>query len=65
MPHQSLFFVGVNFDNISNQGVDFTNSTFGIQMELDLTTDNPQTLFLFVHNKNTLVFSPNGLQVVN
>lgn len=64
-PHQSLFFVGVNFDNISNQGVDFTNSTLGIQMELDLTTDNPQTLFLFVHNKNTLVFSPNGLQVVN
>ena len=40
MPHQSLFFVGVNFDNISNQGVDFTNSTFGIQMELGLTTDN-------------------------
>ncbi len=65
MPHQSLFFVGVNFDNISNQGVDFTNSTLGIQMELTLTTDNPQTLFLFVHNKNTLVFSPNGLQVVN
>ena len=65
MPHQSLFFVGVNFDNISNQGVDFTNSTLGIQMELGLTTDNPQTLFLFVHNKNTLVFSPNGLQVVN
>lgn len=64
-PLQSHFFVGVSFDAISNQGVDFSGANLGIQMELDLTTDNPQTIFLFVHHKSTLVFSPNGLQVVN
>ncbi len=64
-PHQNHFYVGVNFDNISNQGVDFTTAQLGIQMELGLTTDNPQTIFLFIHHKNTLVFSPNGLQVIN
>ena len=65
LPHQNHFFVGVNFDNISNQGVDFTTAQLGIQMELGLITDNPQTIFLFIHHKNTLVFNPNGLQVLN
>jgi len=64
-PLQNHFFVGVNFDAISNQGVDYSNANLGIQMELNLTTDNPQTIFLFIHHKSTLVFSPNGLQVVN
>jgi hypothetical protein len=64
-PLQNHFFVGVSFDNISNQGVDFGSAQFGVQMELDLTTDNPQTIFLFIHHKSTLVFSPNGLQVLN
>ena len=62
-PHNN--FVGVSFDNISNVGVDFTQAQLGVQMELELTTDNPQTIFLFVHHKNTLVFSPNGLQIVS
>ena len=64
-PSQSHFFVGVSFDAISNQGVDYSSSNLGINMELDLTTDNAQTIFLFVHHKNTLVFSPSGLQVIN
>lgn len=64
-PLQNHFFVGVSFDNISNQGVDFGAAQLGVQMELDLTTDNPQTIFLFIHHKSTLVFSPNGLQVIN
>jgi hypothetical protein len=34
-------------------------------MEVALTSDNPQTIFLFVHHKNTLVFNENGLQVIN
>lgn len=58
-------FVGVSFDNISNVGVDYSSAQLGITMELNLTTDNPQTVFLFVHHKNTLVFSPNGLQIIS
>ena len=60
----SMYAVGVSFDNISNAGIDFSSASLGIQMEIDLTTDNPQTIFLFVHHKNTLVFNKNGLQVI-
>ena len=59
-----MFGVGVPFDNISNAGIDFSSVNLGIQMELGLTTDYPQTVFLFVRNKNTLIFNQNGLQVI-
>lgn len=58
------FGVGVAYDNISDQGVDFRNVNFGINMSLDLTSDSPQAFFLFVHSKNTLVFGQQGLQVM-
>lgn len=59
------FGVGVALDTISDQGVDYRNVNFGINMSLDLTTDSPQAFFVFVHNKQTLVFGPQGLQVLN
>jgi len=59
------FGVGVAYDNISDQGVDFKNVNFGINMSLDLTTDSPQAFFVFVHSKNTLVFGQQGLQVIS
>ena len=61
----SMWAVGCSFDNISNQGIDFSSASLGITMEVGLTTDNPNTLFLFVHHKNTLIFNKNGLQVIN
>jgi len=60
----SGFGVGVAFDNISDNGVDFSRVNFGINMALGLTTDSPQSFFLFCHAKNTLVFGPGGLQVL-
>ena len=57
--------VGVALDTISDQGVDYRNVNFGINMSLDLTSDSPQAFFVFVHNKQTLVFGPQGLQVLN
>ena len=58
------FGVGVAYDRVSDQGVDFRNVNFGINMSLDLDSDSPQAFYLFVHNKNTLVFGPGGLQVM-
>ncbi len=58
------FGIGVAFDTISNQGIDFRTTPFGINMELDLTTDNPNAVYMFVHSKQTLVFNQNGIQVV-
>ena len=59
------FGVGVAFDTISNQGLDFTSTNFGINMDLNLITDNPQSVYMFVHSKQTLVFNPQGIQIIN
>ena len=58
------FGVGMSYDVISDEGVDFSTQAFGVQMTTGLTTNNPQAVFLYVHSKNTLVYSPNGLQVL-
>lgn len=57
--------IGVAFDMISNQGVDFSSTNFGINMDMNLITDNPQAVYLFVHHKNTVVFNQSGIQVLN
>lgn len=59
------FGVGVNYDQISGEGVSFKEVPFGIQMTSDISTDSPQGVYLFAHCKNTVVSSPMGIQVVN
>ena len=59
------FGVGVAFDSISNQGLDFTNVPLGINMDTGLITKNPQSVFMFIHSKRTLVFNSSGIQVLN
>ena len=56
--------VGVAFDSISNQGLDFRTTQFGLQMDTDLTDNVPQSVYMFVKSKQTLVFSPQGIQVI-
>ena len=61
----SVAGIGVAYDVISGDGVDFSSVNFGINMEvMGLTTDNPQALYLFVHSKQTLAFSRDGIAVV-
>ena len=59
-----MFGVGVSFDDISGEGVDFRTENFGLQAEVGLTEDNPHSAFLYVRSKQTLVFNANGLQVI-
>lgn len=59
-----MFGVGVAFDNISGEGLDFRTENFGVQMETGLTADVPHSAFLFVRSKQTLVMNANGLQVI-
>jgi len=56
--------LGVAYDNISDQGVDFSNSPFGVQLQLKLTSDNPQSIFLFVHSRQTVVSAQGSIQVM-
>jgi hypothetical protein len=60
----SGFGIGVALDSVSDQGVDYSRVNFGINMSLNLTSDYPQAIYMFVHHKSTLVFSPQGLQIL-
>lgn len=62
-----MFGVGIAYDNISGQGVDFRNVNFGVNIDCDLTEGSnfPNSVFLFVHSKQTLVFNQNGVQVLS
>jgi len=56
--------VGIAYDQVSGQGVDFSTQNFGIRMDCNLTSDNPTGLYLFVHSKQTLVFNGSGIQIL-
>lgn len=60
-----VYGVGVNYDSISGDGVDFTTQNWGVQLETDLQTDTPHAMYLFIHAKNTLVFKDGGIQVLS
>ncbi len=60
----SAFGLGIAYDTISDQGVSFENVPFGVQFQLKLSSDSPQSVFLFVHSKQTVLSTPAGIQVM-
>ena len=57
--------IGVPFDTSGTGiGEDFSTTPFGIQMEVGLDSDSPNALFLFVHSRQTMLYSPQGIQIV-
>lgn len=57
--------LGVPFDTTGTGiGEDFSTTPFGIQMEVGLDSDSPNALFLFVHSRQTMLYSPQGIQIV-
>jgi len=60
----SVAGIGIAYDVISGQGIDFSSVNWGMNMECDLKEDNPQAFYLFVHSKQTLAFSGDGISVV-
>lgn len=59
----ALFGIGCRYSQF-NGGQDFKDQQWGVSLESDLTTDNPQSLFIFVKSKASLVYSPNGVQLI-
>ena len=57
--------IGVSYDHISNDGVSFKNIPLGIQLNLGLNSNNPHGLYLFVHNKNTIIIENGNVQVIS
>jgi len=60
----SAFGIGVAYDSISDQGLDFSTTPFGVQLQLRLTSDNPNAIYLFVHSRQTVVSSRGSIQVL-
>jgi len=59
----ALFGIGVRYSQF-NGGQDFKDRQFGVSLESNLSTDNPQSVFIFVKAKASLVYSPNGVQLI-
>ena len=61
-----VYGLGIKYDALGGSGIDFSNagSQFGMNIELDLTTNNPQSVFIFVNSEINVVFNSNGLQVI-
>ncbi len=59
------FGIGVNYDQISGEGISFKEVPFGLQMTSDISTDSPQGVYLFAHCKNTVVSTPEGIQIIS
>jgi len=59
----ALFGIGMKYSQY-NSGQDFSNQQWGVSLESDLTTDNPQSVFIYVKSRATLLWGQNGIQIV-
>ena len=60
----AAYGVGVLYDMLDSQGVDFSNSQFSIQMSNELTDGNPISAYLFIKSKVVVAWSDTmGVQV--
>jgi hypothetical protein len=60
-----VYGVGVLYDMLDSDGVDFSTDALTIQMNTSLDDANPNSAYLFVKSKQTLAFSPDGVSVVS
>ena len=59
-----IWGLGVNYDSLGGSGQDFRTQQFGLNVELDLTEDNPISSFIFVNSEQSVAFNQNGIQVI-
>ena len=58
-----IWGLGVSYDTLGGPGTDFTSQQFGMNIDLDLTTDNPISTFVFVNSEQSVFFNQNGIQL--
>jgi hypothetical protein len=59
------FGIGMAYDVISDQGVDFSSQAWGLQLTANLNTNKPHGCYLFAHSKNVIAYNQTGLQVIS
>ena len=58
--------LGVNYENyLGGSGIDMSKEQFGLAIDCDLTSENAQSMFLFVNAETSIVYNENGVQVLN
>ncbi len=61
-----FFGIGLNYDNYLNgTGVDLKSQPFGLSMECGLTSNNAQSLFIFVNAESTILYNESGVQLIS
>jgi len=60
-----LFGIGMRYSQFSGMGQDFSSQQWGVSLDNLLTSDNPISTFIYFKNKTTLVWSPQGIQVLS
>lgn len=56
--------LGVSYDSLGGMGSSFLSENWGLNMNLDGSDGNVQSAFIFVNSEQSLVFNPNGVQVL-
>ena len=56
--------IGIAYDTVGSEGANFMNEAWGVQMDISLSDNHPVSAFIFVHAKQTLVFSGGQVQVI-
>ncbi len=59
----ALTGIGVTY-GLGGQGEDFSTEQWGVSLDTQLTRDNPMGVYIFIKSKAQLVFSPQGIQLV-
>ena len=56
--------LGMSYDSLGGAGSDFTTQNWGLTIDSNLTTDHPQSVFIFVNSEINVVFNNNGIQII-
>jgi len=59
-----LFGIGMRYSQY-NKGQDFSQEQWGLSLESGLTTDNPQSVYMFFKAKSVLTWDGNSVQVIS
>ena len=61
---QSYHF-GVNYDHLTENGLNFKGSPLGLRIQSDLVSNEPHSVFIFVKHKNTIQFQNGSVMVIS
>jgi len=59
-----IWGLGVNYDSLGGSGSDFTQQNWGLTLKMDASDGDTVSAFIFVNSEQTLVYNPNGVQVI-